>query len=364
MPPAPTSRLPPPTPPASCACIPRCAGCSLADLRGLHASRSTSVTGHGPLGGGNALFDHLAIPGIGEMLAVNPGVEGIGVDRGGAPALLLPHELVAAKLLSAKRPSDAVPDLAIGVDLARIAQLLSARVGRVASVAPDALYRVPRTDSFVEAFTADLTAAPVALVPRVAAGAEAIGPGAARGGAARRPLPRRAPDAERPLCLRGRSGRPACGPTPRRTGSNYSMPRHAGTTYFLSELYRITKEPWLREPIERAFTHLAVLLAQGQCAGTLPDGTPFDCVLDRGEIVAHLGSTALAVVALVEYQRATGDTRYLPLATKLAAWLLYMRSARTARSATSTTSRPARPTRRPSCSTTPARPRSRSPGCT
>jgi hypothetical protein len=40
--------------------------------------------------------------------------------------------------------------------------------------------------------------------------------------------------------------------------------------------------------------------------------------------VAQLGSTALAVVALAEYQRATGDPRYLALATRLAAWLLYM----------------------------------------
>jgi hypothetical protein len=56
----------------------------------------------------------------------------------------------------------------------------------------------------------------------------------------------------------------------------------------------------------------------------LPDGTAFDCVLDRGELTAQLGSTALAVVALAEYQRATGDRRYLALATKLSAWLLYM----------------------------------------
>jgi hypothetical protein len=47
-------------------------------------------------------------------------------------------------------------------------------------------------------------------------------------------------------------------------------------------------------------------------------------VLDRNEQVAQLGSTALAVVALAEYQRATGETTYLPLAKKLAAFLLYM----------------------------------------
>jgi len=106
--------------------------------------------------------------------------------------------------------------------------------------------------------------------------------------------------------------------------SSYSMPRHAGTTYFLAELYRITKEPWLREPIERAFAHLAELMGNGRCAGKLPDGTEIDCVMDRSERVAQLGSTALAVVALAEYQRATGDTRYLPVARKLAAWISWM----------------------------------------
>ena len=65
-------------------------------------------------------------------------------------------------------------------------------------------------------------------------------------------------------------------------------------------------------------------MRQGGCAATLPDGTEIDCVIDKGEGVAQLGSTALVVVALAEYQRATGDKRYLPLATKLAAWMLFM----------------------------------------
>ena len=105
------------------------------------------------------------------------------------------------------------------------------------------------------------------------------------------------------------------------------MPRHAGVTYFLAETYRITHEPWLREPIERAFQHLSDLIAAGGCGTTLPDGTQIDCVRDRGEKTAQLGSTALAVVALAEYQRATGDATYLPLATKLAAFLLSMQRA-------------------------------------
>lgn len=278
------------------------------------------VTGTGPLGGGSPVFDSLAIPGIGSMLAVNPGVEGVGTEVSGRPVLLLPHELVAAKLLTAKRPSDAMPDFAMGIDLHKIGRLLATRAGLTDEIAPSRLFRF-RTDSFVE--PPDHTSAPLALYRGLP------------------PPPRLSARALRDAALAGAhylvdhlaaNGRyvyehdlwtgDATDAT--RLGGNYSMPRHAGTTYFLAEMFRITKEPWLREPIERAFAHLAELMAQGRCGYTLPDGTAIDCVVDRGEVVAHLGSTALTVVALAEYQRATGDTRYLATATRLAAFLLWM----------------------------------------
>ncbi|HEX2688780.1 MAG TPA: hypothetical protein VHN14_19290, partial [Kofleriaceae bacterium] len=278
------------------------------------------VTGTGPLGGGHGFIDRVAIPGIGDMLAVNPGVEGIAAEVGDKPVLLLPHELVAAKLLTAKRPSDAMPDFAMGVDLTRIGQLLAARAGGPGALAPRALVRF-RTDSFVEAPDHATPPLPLyrGLPPAPKLSAQALRDAALRGG--RYLVAHLAPNGryiyEHDLWTGSATDA-------LRLGGNYSMPRHAGTTYFLAELYRITKEPWLREPIERAFAHLADLLARGHCGGTLPDGTAFDCVVDRGEVVAQLGSTALAVVALVEYQRATGDQRYLPLVEKLAAWLLYM----------------------------------------
>jgi len=278
------------------------------------------VTGTAPLGGGSWLFDRFAIPGIGDMLAINPGVEGIGAEVDGKRGLLLPHELVGSKLLSAKRPSDAMPDFAMGVDLGKIGQLLASRTGAPAGARPGTLYRF-RTDSFVEPPDHAGTPLPLyrGLPPAPVVSARTLRDAALRGG---RYLVAH-------LASNGRyvyehdlwtgSSTDAL-----RGGGNYSMPRHAGTTYFLAELYRITREPWLREPIERAFAHLVDLMGRGGCAGKLPDGTEFDCVLDRGETVAQLGSTALAVVALVEYQRATGDTRYQALTTKLAAWLLYM----------------------------------------
>jgi hypothetical protein len=281
------------------------------------------VTGSGPIGGGSPVFDSLAIPGIGSMLAVNPGVEGVGATVGGRPVLLLPHELVAAKLLTAKRPSDAMPDFAMGVDLHKIGRLLATRAGVAEEIAPSQLFRF-RTDSFVEPL--DHTSAPLPLYrglpPPPTLSAQALRDAALAG--ARYLVGHLAANGryvyEHDLWTGVASDAT-------RLGGNYSMPRHAGTTYFLAEIYRITKEPWLREPIERAFAHLADLMAQGRCDYTLPDGTAIDCVVDKGEVIAHLGSTALAVVALAEYQRATGDTRYLPTAIKLAAFLLWMQRA-------------------------------------
>lgn len=280
------------------------------------------ITGSAPLGGG---IDAYAVPGIAEMLAINPGVEGIGTElEGGKRAVLLPHELVAAKVLAAKRPSNALPDFAMGIDLVKIGNVLASRAGLRGGVAPEALFRF-RTDTFVERPLAMRPGPPIQLYrgnpapPELSA--KALRDAALAGG--RFLVSHLAPNGryiyEHDLAT-GQQTDPL-------RSSNYSMPRHAGTTYFLAELYRITKEEWLREPIERAFRHLADLLATGKCGSKLPDGTEIDCVLDRTEKIAQLGSTALAVVALAEYQRATGDKTYLPIATKFSSFLLFMQRA-------------------------------------
>ena len=342
---------------AAAAALPRQPGITklTADERAKARVQVDVVTGTGPLDGGNWVFDLFELPGVGDMLAINSGVEGIGVTVRSETTLLLPYELVQLKLLAAKRPSAALQDFAMGVDLERIRAIMKARAHYAGKVEELGLFRF-RTDTMVEA---PRRASGVGLGEgKVGVGlgegkVEAHEPGGA-------PRPDEAPGhADAPLPLyRGIPARP---PLTRKalhdaalsgarfliahlaangryiyehdltTGTqtdpkslSYSMPRHAGTTYFMAEVYRITKEPWLREPIERAFAHLAELMANGRCASTLPDGTAIDCIMDRGERVAALGSTALAVVALAEYQRATGDTRYMPVATKLAAFLLWM----------------------------------------
>ena len=275
------------------------------------------ITGSAPLGG----IDVYAVPGIAEMLAINPGVEGIGTELGDKRVVLLPNELVAAKVLAAKRPSNALPDFAMGIDLVKIGNLLASRAGLTTAVAPEELFRF-RTDTFVERPLAMRPGVPIQLYrgnpapPELSA--KVLREAALAGG--RFLVGHLAPNGRYVYEHELSTGQQT---DPMRS-SNYSMPRHAGTTYFLAELYRITKEEWLREPIERAFHHLAELLATGKCGSTLPNGTEIDCVLDRTEQIAQLGSTALAVVALAEYQRATGDKTYLPIATKFSSFLLFM----------------------------------------
>ena len=281
------------------------------------------IIGHAPLGSAHWLAAY-GLPFIGDALAINPGIEGIGGELDGKHALVLPHELVATKLLSSTRPSESLPDFAMGVDLQRIALVIGQRAGVNRPMPVTSLFRF-RTDTFVEQPPDHRDRPPVALTrgvpPPPPLSSQALREAALAGG--RYLVAHLSPSGRYIYEHDLDTGRKT---DPTKPGA-YSMPRHAGTTYFLSELYRITKEEWLREPIERAFAHLAELLSAGRCARTLPDGQVMDCVLDRSETVAHLGSTALTVVALVEYQRATGDKRYLPLAMKFATFLLYMQRA-------------------------------------
>ena len=66
------------------------------------------ISGHAPLGDTEVLMRSLALPGVASLLALNPGVDGIGATGGDKTALVLPHELVMAKLLSTKRPSESI----------------------------------------------------------------------------------------------------------------------------------------------------------------------------------------------------------------------------------------------------------------
>lgn len=267
---------------------------------------------------------------LARALGLHPGLEGLGVrleaaDPAGSEILLLPDELSALDLHGTAQPLRFIPDFTIGLDVTRADRLMADRssLGVMRYQATARQHFRFRTDTFVERPASDRhSGGPLPLVrgsppgPEVTAGS--LRDAALAGG---RYLVAHLADNGRYIYQRNlRTGR---GSDPTRPGP-YSIPRHAGTTYYLAELYRLTGEEWLREPIERAFAHLEELIHAGGCSGRLPGGDVFACVVDRGKRRTSLGSTALTVVALVEYQRATGDQRHAELAARLSEWLLWM----------------------------------------
>lgn len=294
-------------------------------------------------------------------LAIHPGIEGVGAEVDGKDVVLLPDELVRGRVFMAATPVKAVPEVKVGLDFS----LVDGTLQKLSQMPPAAWARADkrfvriRTDAFIEApapeqggprailqLTRGLPPAPELTAANLRA--------AALSGA--RYLISHLAANGRYVYQQELSSGKATDPT--RPGA-YSIPRHAGSTYFLAQAFRITGESFLREPIERAFSHLRQLVESGGCEGTLPGGHEFACVIDKDPVlerrlqtlerevqaapagrerdrasaelarwqrrrVADLGSTSLAVVALVEYERATGKQTYRRLATRLTEWILSM----------------------------------------
>ncbi len=82
--------------------------------------------------------------------------------------------------------------------------------------------------------------------------------------------------------------------------SSYNMLRHAGTVYSMLQLYHVTKNKLLLSASERAIDYL------------LSFKKTYDnvsCIVYDDEI--KLGGNALAVIALAEYSKVTGDNDYI-----------------------------------------------------
>jgi hypothetical protein len=98
---------------------------------------------------------------------------------------------------------------------------------------------------------------------------------------------------------------------------DYSLPRHAGTTWFLSLAYRILGQPRFKRGAQGAIEYLAAHAIAPAC-----QNQSYSCIGNDHD--ADLGSAALGVVAIVEYQQATGDNRFEKLAGKLGQFILRM----------------------------------------
>jgi hypothetical protein len=104
-------------------------------------------------------------------------------------------------------------------------------------------------------------------------------------------------------------------PVKNKVSSSYNLLRHAGTTYALLSLYEQVPNNQYRTVAEGA---LGFLLAQERTCP--PPHQALRCLYEKDSV--KLGGNALAVLALTEYVRVTGDTTRIADAQKYAAWIV------------------------------------------
>jgi hypothetical protein len=245
-------------------------------------------------------------------LSLVAGYDGIGVDVGEKEAWLLPDELLRADALAGQTPLSAM-DFELGLKRDVIDGLLAKTLGlddAAFARAKKSYFRF-RTDAFIE--SADrATVLPVTRGntqgPRLSAAA--LHDAAVAGG---RYLLRHLYDDGR----FGYEYTPGTD-TDEAYGLDYSLPRHAGATYFLAQLYGATHDRSFSDGARRALDFLVK---------RQPDfcGHPArSCVANPDLRGADLGAAAMALLAVGEYERATGDRGQMPWARRLAAFLLFM----------------------------------------
>jgi hypothetical protein len=116
-------------------------------------------------------------------------------------------------------------------------------------------------------------------------------------------------------------------PTADAVEPGYNLLRHAGTCYALFELHRATLHEATGDDrfLEAGRRGIAALLAHVE--GPRPEhagaGADFDAIAEIDDDEAKLGGAALAVLAMVEHQRVSGDDRWLAGAARLARFLVH-----------------------------------------
>lgn len=99
---------------------------------------------------------------------------------------------------------------------------------------------------------------------------------------------------------------------------DYNILRHAGTTYSLLELYEATGDKKYLVAAEKA---IAYLINQIVPCPMIPEAA---CVEENGEV--KLGGNGLAVLALAKHAEVTGARDQIPLAERLASFIVGVQS--------------------------------------
>jgi len=217
-------------------------------------------------------------------LSVNPGLDGLFLENGNTRRTIMPEDLVRARWFGAQPLVPGIRELRLGLAAERALKRLDGGEGDLSRI---------RTESWIESKEGVLPvlrgntpgpSGPPAWRAAAIAGGDFILRQLQDDGRFHYqyfPYLNRHPDPNRGV---------------------YSLPRHAGTVYSLALLFGLTGEARFKTGAEKAIAWLVERLPK-TCGAQ--DRT---CVPKKNR--ADLGSTALTIVGMLEYQRRTGDPRY------------------------------------------------------
>ncbi len=234
------------------------------------------VVAHGPVPETTALFS----------LAVVPGLDGLAGRVDGRRAVLLPQELIDKRLLTRERPIPFVPDFRAGVRRAEAERELCSAAGAKRSCRVEDLERI-RTESWYACADGRVHRRVRGRPPRPAPSkASALAAALAAG--------------DYVLNAQGEDGRFVYLRDPRlgkSRGRAYTLPRHAGTTWFLAQLYRETGDRRYLAGAQRGLAFLQARLVS----------VPGDrLAVTEGKRI-DLGVQALSLIAFAEVAQATPE---------------------------------------------------------
>ncbi|MGB8328600.1 MAG: hypothetical protein WCE62_00625 [Polyangiales bacterium] len=235
--------------------------------------------------------------GIVGALSVVPGLDGVTGEIDGQRFTVTPHELVSRRMLSEYTPIPFIPEFEIGVDLSNARALLCTMASAAAGCEVHDLRRA-RTESWVHQHGETLAlyrGRP--LMSRPITADDAMAGAIAAGEYVRRSLKR---DGRFQYKYSPQTGRGEMEP--------YNIPRHAGTSWFLLEMFGSTGKEMYLSSAEKALDWLEARI--GGC------GDGLRCVRERDR--AYLGSQALPLIAFATHARLTNSDRYVDAVQRLA----------------------------------------------